>query len=70
MKTMTPSERAAHARIGYGEIQGEYLPGVPIGTLRAFQSAGKMPPSIVVGRRRLWKRGEIEQWVASLGEVA
>ncbi len=28
-------------------------------------AAGKIPPSVKLGRKRLWRREEIEEWVAA-----
>jgi predicted DNA-binding transcriptional regulator AlpA len=28
-----------------------------------LDDAGKLPPSIKLGRKRLWRRGEIESWI-------
>ncbi|ACY20711.1 hypothetical protein Gbro_1429 [Gordonia bronchialis DSM 43247] len=52
--------------MGYQEIHRDLVPGIPIGTLRALECRGDLPPSIVVGRRRLWRRSAIVGWLAGL----
>lgn len=35
-----------------------------------MRSRGKLPPAIRVGRRLLWRRGDVRQWVADQLEAA
>lgn len=52
--------------LGYEGIRREFLPDLPLGTLRAMQSQGRLPRSITIGRRRYWERAVIEQWIADM----
>ncbi|WP_074334898.1 helix-turn-helix transcriptional regulator [Mycobacteroides abscessus] len=36
--------------------------GTPINTVRYWERLGKLPQSAKIGRRRKWKRDEIEAW--------
>lgn len=31
----------------------------------SLAAAGKVPPSVKLGRKRLWRRREIEEWIAA-----
>lgn len=50
----------------------ERLTGTPASTWRYWAHIGEGPPSIKIGRRRLWKKAHILSWLASLetAEVA
>lgn len=56
--------------LGYEGIRREFLPDLPVGTLRAMQSQGKLPPSITIGRRRYWQRSVIEEWIRGMVKAA
>jgi predicted DNA-binding transcriptional regulator AlpA len=40
------------------------LLGVPVGTLRHWRYAGTGPRSARIGRNIVYRRGDVEQWVA------
>jgi hypothetical protein len=37
--------------------------GVPIGTLRYWRHAGQGPASFCLGRRVVYRKGEVERWI-------
>ncbi|EHB53666.1 regulatory protein MerR [Mycolicibacterium rhodesiae JS60] len=39
--------------------------GRSIETVRYWERLGKLPPSAKLGRRRVWKRADIEAWLES-----
>ncbi|MFC9768337.1 helix-turn-helix transcriptional regulator [Rhodococcus jostii] len=39
--------------------------GIPAGTLRYYRSAGMGPASFRMGRRVVYRRGEVEKWIAA-----
>ena len=41
------------------------LAGVSRAHWQRLRSAGKLPPSIKLGRKVLWRRLEIEEWIAT-----
>ena len=43
----------------------EILTGVPKGTWRYWASIGQAPPSFKLGRRRVWRRADVETWIAA-----
>lgn len=43
----------------------EQLTGTKASTWRYWASVGEGPPSFKLGRRRVWKRAVIEQWLAA-----
>ena len=40
------------------------LTGVPVGTLRYWRHAGTGPASFTLGRRVVYRRSEVERWIA------
>lgn len=38
---------------------------VPVATLRHWQATGKAPRSARMGKRRMWRREDLEAWTAS-----
>jgi hypothetical protein len=40
------------------------LIGVPLGTLRYWRHAGIGPASFTLGRRVVYRRSEVERWIA------
>jgi predicted DNA-binding transcriptional regulator AlpA len=42
----------------------EEMTGTPASTFRYWASIGEGPPSIKLGRRRVWKRDQVEKWLA------
>lgn len=47
------------------DIQAAALAGVSRAHWQRLRSAGKIPPSIKLGRKVLWRRLEIEEWIAA-----
>jgi predicted DNA-binding transcriptional regulator AlpA len=41
------------------------LAGISRAHWQRLRSAGKIPPSVRLGRKVLWRRLEIEQWIAA-----
>jgi prophage regulatory protein len=41
------------------------LGGIPLGTIRYWDATGRGPRSFKIGRRRAWRRSEIDQWLAN-----
>lgn len=41
------------------------LGGIPLGTIRYWDVTGRGPRSFKIGRRRAWRRSEIDQWLAN-----
>lgn len=44
------------------------LYGIPGSTWRYWASIGTGPPSLKIGRRRKWRRSDVEKWIAAGGE--
>jgi predicted DNA-binding transcriptional regulator AlpA len=42
----------------------EEVTGTPASTFRYWATIGEGPPSIKLGRRRVWKRDQFEKWLA------
>jgi predicted DNA-binding transcriptional regulator AlpA len=42
----------------------EEMTGTPASTFRYWATIGEGPPSIKLGRRRVWKRDQFEKWLA------
>lgn len=42
----------------------EALTGTPESTWRYFAHVGRGPASLKIGRRRVWKRSTVTQWLA------
>ncbi|HTX96841.1 MAG TPA: helix-turn-helix domain-containing protein [Mycobacterium sp.] len=42
----------------------EEITGTPAQTFRYWALIGEGPPSIKLGRRRVWRRDKFEQWLA------
>lgn len=40
------------------------MTGIPVGTLRYFRSTNQGPASFALGRRVVYRRSEIERWIA------
>ncbi|MBP2455689.1 helix-turn-helix transcriptional regulator [Mycolicibacterium lutetiense] len=38
--------------------------GIPVGTLRYFRSTNQGPASFSLGRRVVYRRSEVERWIA------
>jgi len=57
--------------------EDEFLPtpkvskitGVPVATLRYWRHAGQGPASFTFGRRVVYRRSEIERWIAEQEEA-
>ena len=47
------------------DVQAAALAGVSRAHWQRLRSAGKLPPSIKLGRKVLWRRLEIEEWIAA-----
>lgn len=47
-----------------GAPQLESLTGTPASTWRYWAAIGSGPPSFKIGRRRVWKRSTVEQWLS------
>lgn len=45
-----------------GQVAG--LTGIPIGTLRYWRHANQGPPSFTLGKRVLYRKAAVEQWIA------
>lgn len=45
-------------------IELEELTGTKASTWRYWASIGQGPPSFKLGRRRVWKRAVVAQWIA------
>jgi predicted DNA-binding transcriptional regulator AlpA len=41
----------------------EEMTGTPASTFRYWATVGEGPPSLKLGRRRVWKRSEVEKWL-------
>jgi predicted DNA-binding transcriptional regulator AlpA len=51
--------------MGYlSEIDVSALLGITTATLRNRQASGDAPPSSKVGKRRLYRRADVERWIA------
>ena len=42
----------------------EVMTGVPKATWRYWASIGRAPSSFKLGRKRVWRRSDVEQWIA------
>ncbi|NOQ60690.1 helix-turn-helix domain-containing protein [Mycolicibacterium fortuitum] len=42
----------------------EGITGIPKGTLRYFRSTNQGPASFTLGRRVVYRRSEVERWIA------
>ena len=42
----------------------EEMTGTPASTFRYWATVGEGPPSVKLGRRRVWKRDQVEKWLA------
>ena len=42
----------------------EEMTGTPASTFRYWALNGEGPPSVKLGRRRVWKRDQVEKWLA------
>lgn len=40
------------------------MTGIPVGTLRYFRSTNKGPASFTLGKRVVYRRGEVERWIS------
>lgn len=45
------------------EEAGEYLGGVPAGTLRAWRHLGKGPKSFAIGRNVRYRKEDLDAWL-------
>ncbi|MEN4476856.1 helix-turn-helix domain-containing protein [Mycolicibacterium cosmeticum] len=45
-----------------GQVSG--LTGVPVGTLRYWRCTNQGPASFTLGRRVVYRRSEVESWIA------
>ena len=48
----------------------EKLTNVPRATWRYWVLTGEAPPSFKLGRRRVWRRSVVEQWIAEREKAA
>jgi predicted DNA-binding transcriptional regulator AlpA len=49
------------------EVTAEYH--IPLATLRHYVQTGKGPRSFRLGRRRVWKREDVEAWIEKAYET-
>jgi prophage regulatory protein len=42
----------------------EDLTGIPASTFRYWAHVGQSPPSMKLGRRRVWKKADVMDWIA------
>jgi prophage regulatory protein len=54
----------------YTAAELEALTGIPKGTWRYWNSVGQGPPSFKVGRRRLYRKTVVHQWLSDLEKGA
>jgi excisionase family DNA binding protein len=47
------------------DIDAARLAGVSRATWHRLRAAGKLPPAVKLGRKVLWRRAEIEEWIRS-----
>lgn len=47
------------------EQLAEALGGISTDTLDRLAAAGKLPPPVSLGRRKLWSKAEIAAWIAA-----
>jgi len=47
------------------DVQAANLAGISRATWHRLRSAGKLPPSVRLGRSVRWRRAEIEEWIAA-----
>lgn len=40
------------------------LGGIPLGTIRYWDSQGRGPRSFKIGKRRAWRQSEVQRWIA------
>ena len=50
-----------------GQVSG--LTGLPVGTLRYWRHANLGPASFSLGRRVVYRRSEVERWIAEQEET-
>ena len=53
-----------------GSTSLEQLTGTKASTWRYWASIGQGPASFKLGRRRVWKRSDVEAWIATLQEAS
>lgn len=39
--------------------------GIPLGTIRYWDSQGRGPRSFKLGKRRAWRMSEVQRWIAA-----
>jgi prophage regulatory protein len=65
----TEQINAARAAMPQGEyldsVDLEHMTGTPASTWRYWAHIGSGPPSFKLGRRRVWRRALVEQWLAA-----
>ena len=45
------------------------LGGIPLGTIRYWDSTGRGPRSFKLGKRRAWRKSECLRWIAAQEQV-
>lgn len=61
MKSVPPAASEGRQIMSTAEVSGET--GVPVGTLRYWRAAGTGPRSWKLGRRVVYDRADITQWL-------
>lgn len=62
------AENAQKKLMTAAEVSSEY--GWPLATLRYWVQKGSAPKSARIGRRRMFRRDDVEQWIADQFEEA
>ena len=47
----------------YAPELSKLLGGVPLGTIRYWEHTGYGPKSFKLGRRRAWRKSEVQRWL-------
>ena len=63
-KALEDSARAALPTDYVDAADLEAMTGTPKGTWRYWASIGHAPASFKLGRRRVWRRADVEAWIA------
>jgi predicted DNA-binding transcriptional regulator AlpA len=58
-----PANSPAPESLLIPDVQAAALAGVCRATWQRLKAAGKLPPSVRLGRRVLWRRAEVFAWV-------
>ena len=57
----TPTKPEPSLLLNQGELA--VLLGVNVRTLQRMRHAGELPPTVPVGKRLRWRRGDVETWL-------